>query len=768
MRTTLFKCLLFAALLLFASGQLAAQDGLDKNIDSIQRAIKNARVDTSRVNLYITLMPMLYSRYALKGTAVADSLAFFQLTQTCRRESKTLDYSYGWGMSLLWDAYFYYFRGNTEICEENLDQAFNVLRTASNDRGLAAAYFFKAELRPGVGDMKDKLNLYDSCIQYARKCGHCKWEYQALKGKGAIHIAEGDYEQGTKELQETLELQRICGTTKMHITTDILAYAYAKRHMQKEALQYALASLEHARRANDTVMIVTLYQRLGTIYGDIYNYEKSYYYEQKALAAFTPGSSDISRIVELSILSAMSNALIHMNRAPEAITLMSDWYKKYKPAGTQLPAIVGVTYLEFYMGIGDYARALVFLQDILRNKKKWTYRLDNQLQILTMAAQLSLHFKQYETAAIFADSAYNIAIRLKSWTHIMTNTYTFYRLDSIRGDLASAMKQYKLYKRASDSLQKDIADKHFIELTVQYETDQKNSELASLANRSKLQQETIRQSNKLRNLMFVVACLLLALLLAAFNRYRVKQKLNRKMQEKQREINRQNQVLEKMVADEKKITTEKDKLLTEKEWLIREINHRVKNNLQVVMSLLDTQRVYLKDEVALNAINDSQHRVQAISLIHKKLYQSDHLRTVIDMGSYVKEVTEYLSDSLGLDDRISINLLIEDVQLDVTQAVPIGLIINEAFTNAVKYAFRERDAGELTILMKKTTGNITELHITDDGSGFPEHFDWQRSQTLGISLMRGLARQIDGHFELTNNNGLTVKISFEPAQLFRS
>ncbi|HEX6431835.1 MAG TPA: sensor histidine kinase, partial [Niastella sp.] len=184
----------------------------------------------------------------------------------------------------------------------------------------------------------------------------------------------------------------------------------------------------------------------------------------------------------------------------------------------------------------------------------------------------------------------------------------------------------------------------------------------------------------------------------------------------------------------------------------------------VVMSLLNTQTAYLKDEAALNAIHESRHRVHVISLIHRKLYQSDHQLTVIDMSAYIKEVTEYLVDSLNAGHRIKFGLFIDPVALDVAQAVPTGLIINEAVTNAVKYAFPHGRKGQINIHMYKTRAGYIELHISDDGIGFPDNFDWQHTNSFGMNLMRGLSKQLDGTFEVLQTNGVTISITFEPAK----
>jgi two-component sensor histidine kinase len=351
----------------------------------------------------------------------------------------------------------------------------------------------------------------------------------------------------------------------------------------------------------------------------------------------------------------------------------------------------------------------------------------------------------------------------------MENNLTQYKLDSVKGNYLSAIRHYQNYKNFSDSIQKDIADKQAAELAVQYETDQKNNELELLNNKDRLQQQAIKQGIFLRNTMIAGSGLLLLLLFVIFNRYRIKQKANKSLQEKQSEINSQNQVLEKMILEERKVTAEKERLLTEKVWLMKEINHRVKNNLQVVMSLLNTQSAYLKDEAALNAIQESRHRVHAISLIHRKLYLSDRQLTVIDMTTYIKEFTEYLADSLDTEHRITFSLFIDPVELDVVQAVPTGLIINEAVTNAVKYAFPrnlQRHKAKISIYMYKTRLGSIELQICDNGIGLPENIDWKCTESLGMTLMQGLTKQLDGKFEVLETNGLTIKITFEPTKRF--
>jgi two-component sensor histidine kinase len=181
-----------------------------------------------------------------------------------------------------------------------------------------------------------------------------------------------------------------------------------------------------------------------------------------------------------------------------------------------------------------------------------------------------------------------------------------------------------------------------------------------------------------------------------------------KLQERYEEIKHKNQLLQQ--------------LLTEKEYLLKEIHHRVKNNLQVVMSLLESQADSLQDKAALSAIQESQHRVQAIVLIHQKLYQSESLAR-IPMCSYIEEVVAYLSDSYSLYQPIRFDLHVEDIELDVTLAVPLGLIINEAITNAFKYAYPNHRSGIISLKLHRLEEASYQLIISDDGVGLPVSYN---------------------------------------------
>jgi two-component sensor histidine kinase len=265
--------------------------------------------------------------------------------------------------------------------------------------------------------------------------------------------------------------------------------------------------------------------------------------------------------------------------------------------------------------------------------------------------------------------------------------------------------------------------------------------------------------------------LLLLLLGVIYNRYRLKRRSNQLLEDRQQEIDQKNRHLSQLLGEKDSLLGEKDvllagqeRLLAEKERLLKEIHHRVKNNLQVVMSLLNSQADALQDGAALSAIQESQHRVQAMALIHQKLYQAQGVAR-IPMHDYIEEVVAYLHDSYCLKQLAHFELEVEPIELDVTQAVPLGLIINEAITNAFKYAFPDGRSGTVALRLHRHGEDTYQLTVADDGVGLPANYDPSQSRSLGMTLLHGFSGQLGGELTITSPPGLTINLVFQEEQL---
>ncbi|HET6528777.1 MAG TPA: two-component regulator propeller domain-containing protein [Balneolaceae bacterium] len=188
--------------------------------------------------------------------------------------------------------------------------------------------------------------------------------------------------------------------------------------------------------------------------------------------------------------------------------------------------------------------------------------------------------------------------------------------------------------------------------------------------------------------------------------------------------------------------------LEEKEVLIKEIHHRVKNNLAVISGLLELQVGYSEDDFVAKVLRESQRRVKSISMIHEKLYQNERL-SEINFTVYIDELVEIIADSHHHPNKeIEVETIIDDVALGVNQGIPCGLILNELLSNAFEHAFKDRAEGKVTIKLKDDNGQM-EFSVSDDGVGLPSDFENAKAQSLGITLVETLTLQLEGRLKVT-------------------
>ncbi|HEX3036851.1 MAG TPA: MEDS domain-containing protein [Thermodesulfobacteriota bacterium] len=206
--------------------------------------------------------------------------------------------------------------------------------------------------------------------------------------------------------------------------------------------------------------------------------------------------------------------------------------------------------------------------------------------------------------------------------------------------------------------------------------------------------------------------------------------------------------------------------LKEKEVLLKEIHHRVKNNLQVISSLLDLQTEYIEDERALKVFSETQNRVRSMALIHEVLYQSEDLSR-IDFAEYMRNLGAYLLQSYGVkSNKVKLRMDVDSISLGIDNAIQCGLIINELVSNSIKHAFPGRKKGEIHISFhlndngRDASGRSYTLIVGDSGVGFPEDLDFQNTESLGLQIVTTLVKQLKGTIELDRNYGTAFKIVF--------
>ncbi|SDM47110.1 Two-component sensor histidine kinase, contains HisKA and HATPase domains [Catalinimonas alkaloidigena] len=592
-------------------------------------------------------------------------------------------------------------------------------------------------------------------------------EREALQALALVHFHQGALAQAAQELQDVQQRYQTAGQAPPPELLNELAAVYSSLGIFSKALSYATEAVRSMEAGGDSTAAGVFYARLGHVYRELGQTEQSLVWYRKALGALRaqypntyahhPLFNPMHRFRHdplYRIAWHLARGLIQQERAAEALALMQDIATRYPPVEVADKASVAGALGQCYHALGQSHRAEAYYLEMVQ----WEEQQPPGNIITSDAYFLMGAF--YLDRQRFADAARYLPKALVAPGRVpLSRVRDVHRMlsqvDSASGHYLSALRHFHRYKALSDSLLQEAQSRQLAELQIQYETDQKEQDIALLTRERDIQTARLQQAALTRNVSFGGLTLMLLIVGLLFNRYRFKQRSNRQLQAQQAENLATTRSLQQALE-------EQQKLLVEKEWLLKEIHHRVKNNLQIIMSLLNTQSAYLEHPAARHAIRESQHRMQAMSLVHQKLYQSNRM-ALIHMPAYIRELVTYLQESLDEQQHIPFQLDIAAVELDVAQAVPLGLILNEAISNAIKYAFPQRGAPDLiTVRLQAVQEGHYRLSVADNGVGLFPDFAREKSGSMGMSLMEGLSHQLGGCFrvESTPGGGLTVAVTF--------
>ncbi|PWV45412.1 histidine kinase dimerization/phosphoacceptor domain -containing protein [Chitinophaga sp. S165] len=529
----------------------------------------------------------------------------------------------------------------------------------------------------------------------------------------------------------------------------LLGLGYNRQGDFGNALKYSVLAVKVIESLKDTIPAhIAVYNRLGLLYYYMGEHKDALKYYEKAWPIAIK-LKDTTSLWTLSVSRAACYAKISMYN--EAISVLKREERYYPPVDPRDKIQMYLILARCYLDTNRPNEFLTYLHQLDNNRKYVPEEL--QAAVDDLGARYNFYLKRYAKSHELASQMLANASKMNSSNAQQQAYFNLYKADSAMGNFEEALTHYRMYKSINDTLFNTAKSRQISVLQVQFETKQKDQALQLnqqnielLTRKAELQNAALNTATFTRNVIIAGAAMLAIMLGLVYNRYQLKLRSNRQLEHKQDEINQKNKFLQKLVG--------------EKEWLVKEIHHRVKNNLQIVMSLLNTQAAFLDDKDALNAIRESRYRMQAISLIHQKLYQSENM-ALIDMHTYIRDLVEYLKDGFSDISRIRFDLQISHVKLDVSQSVPIGLILNEAITNAIKYAFTGNNNGIITISLQETIPGQLSLRIADNGAGIPPEDNKPRKQSMGMMLMDTLAEQLDGTLNIQSRNGVIITVSFK-------
>jgi len=213
------------------------------------------------------------------------------------------------------------------------------------------------------------------------------------------------------------------------------------------------------------------------------------------------------------------------------------------------------------------------------------------------------------------------------------------------------------------------------------------------------------------------------------------------------------------ISARKKVEHDLRQSIAEKDVLLKEVHHRVKNNLQVISSLIDLQSDTMSDPEAREHFRECQDRIRSMALVHENLYQSKNFSTIM-ANEYISMLVDRLVQSCSPVPGISVCYDMDDIEMDLDTAIPCGFVINELVTNALKHAFTGRDQGAIRISLKRAPGNILTLVVEDDGRGFPKSVNFRDTESLGLQIVTALSQQLDADVSMMSGNGTRIIIRF--------
>jgi len=551
------------------------------------------------------------------------------------------------------------------------------------------------------------------------------WQARIQVTLGAILLRQEKLDTALQLLQNA---QRILPRNEWPLLLTQTGYVYERRGNLDKAAEFAQQGLALGDSLKDLRTQAMAYSDLSNLFWKQSKFDKGIEYGIRAETLYKQrGIQDMDYSFTLYVignnymeLKDVANAQEYFNRA----LIISRRYAFYNNM-----ADIYISLGDLYERTGEYEKAAAEVREAIR----YSTLLDNNF--ILMRSWLSLgklqNLGHIENEAILslrtciavATENFGDAYFLHQVYHELGKAY------SASGDFKNAYASFLTYDRLKDSVFTAAADQRIAKLQTEFEVGQKETTI-------KVQQQFITQQRRFQWVTLGAAGLLVFFLVALYRNYKSKQRINKTLENFNVALELKNSQLDKRNA--------------ENELLLKEIHHRVKNNLEVVSSLLELQSAQMDDPNTKDAMLESQNRVQSIGIVHQKLYQGTNLGG-IEMKDYFTNLAESILDSFGQAKRVSILCMMDEIEVDIDTAVPIGLIVNELLTNTLKYAFPGGQQGKVTIKLHREPDGALHLQVSDNGVGKSGP---TKGTGFGTQLIDLLTRQLNGTMHEEVQNGM--------------
>jgi len=516
-------------------------------------------------------------------------------------------------------------------------------------------------------------------------------------------------------------------------TISDIALAYYFRGIYELSLTNNFEALGYREKLGDKSLIAKSFNNIGLVYRVIKDYPKAVEYYKKSLLIKE----------ELKDTSGILNTLINIGstyqfqlKYDSALlyghkTLVLAKLVKNSKDVVNSHANIGLAQI----GLADWKNAERNLNQALIKANEIDY-LEPLYSIYEGIGRIKMSNKQYNSAIEW----FNKGVNLSSERNRKEMLASFY---SNLSECYEKMGNYKFaynYNIESTSIKDSLLNvetfRQINEFNTIYKTTEKENEILLLSEEGRQKEEALIRSKRERKYLILAIIFFSVFTGFIFYAYR-----NNKL--KKEKINKQKEIIEKS--------------LKEKEVLLREIHHRVKNNLQIISGLLNLQSRQIENTEAQEAVREGRNRVKSIALLHQKLYQQENL-TGVDMMEYIQDLSNTIQQTIKDEEKdIQVEINCNNLTLDVDTAIPLGLIINELLTNSFKYAFTDKTKGKILLHLNEVDDKLILL-IKDDGKGFPNDFDLTKAKSFGMKLLQSLSIKLKAEVEIKNDNGAILRL----------
>jgi two-component system, sensor histidine kinase PdtaS len=739
---TAYTCfaLFFAVLSQSAFGQ---QEYTAEDSSAFQQSLANSRSDSERINYQLELAEYSIRKPGSLKTDLDNAKMWIDRSKKLNEKLRSKEAT---GHILLEEGYLQQEYGPSPEGRQMITESISLLDNGSDKCLLATAYKALAYYYNlnNPQELPQKIELYKQSAIVFRQCGNMMKTAAVTQHLAELYINEANFPPAVKAVTESLSIYDSIHYPKVQGLYDLLGTIYFEQADYDNALKYELKALDISNQQKDSTMqFCETNNHLGLIYYQLEQMREGIAYFKDALI-IARKHNDIKNIIEVSV--NIVNSYVKLHDLKDALNILDANADSYKNVEDAKKLTIDDSYVSVLTNLHQFDRARTYAEEILYLVNPATidkYDLANAYHAL-IGYFFAIHNYSKELEFLIKDE--KLADEMASPATKAGNLALWYKMDSARGDYKEAYIHLLEYKALGDSIFNEKKSRQIAQIRIQYETQQKEDEIRLksqdiqiLTQNAKLDQSQLRGARLLRNMTLAGTLLFILIAAMLYRRYREKQKINLL-------ITNKNIVLQKLVE--------------EKEWLLKEVHHRVKNNLHTIMCLLESQAAFLQND-ALKAIESSQHRIYAMSLIHQRSYLSADVQA-IDMAVYLREFIMYLKESFGSPLHIGFQQEIESIQLDVSQAIPLALIINESVTNAMKYAFPEARPGMIRIALLQQ-GDSIRLNVQDNGIGIPGGVAADKQTSLGLALIKGLTDDLKGVVQFLTESGTSVIVLFKQA-----